>query len=746
MYAELKTRALKLEDELSGLVDRAGAVPGVADDFFKGWKKTCQRIRRQLDDEIVRVAVVGPIKSGKSTVVNAFFKGDYLKRGAGVITSMVTKVRSGERLRATLVLKSWEEVNSDIERAVVMLPSIKLPPEGGRLDIRDHDVRQKLNAAIENLPREYLITKDSRNMSSVLLSNYLAGYDDVADLIGENARTLVFEQDRFAMHRDFAGSDRLSVYLKDIRLDIDSVDMDRSIEIADCQGSDSPNPLHLARIQDYLLLTNLTVYVISSRIGIRQADINFLSMIDSMGISDNLVFVVNCDLDEHEDLHGLTALAGRIKEEISLIRPDPEVYVFSALLNLFRALGSGKIGEKDARRLERWELEKEMTAFCDKGWHEFETSLYHNLNSRRCSLLIRNNADRLLLVASGLEQWALANVGMLKEDEQSAAAIFESTKKQKEKLERAGELLKSTLDGFSRKLKKELRAEIDRFFDPRAGDVAPEVTSFIRNYKVELGKYEAGLSMAGFSNTLYMVFQEFRQALDVFMAKSVNPRIMGFIKKLEGRIGEYFGSIAESYDGMVRDAIAEYGNAMKDLGVPVRAYSQGPLKVRDISVVKSNSGIDLPSSVLVMNYTGKIRTEAVMRLGVYSVGKLFKKLLKKPPKREKEWEIKALKDGISRIKSETEKTMLFHFKNYRENIKFQYVFRLVDAVSESFYNTVLDRFRAYSADISSIREAVSERRIDKEQAASLLNDIASEALRCREEIARLKQDVVLAVD
>ena len=90
--------------------------------------------------------------------------------------------------------------------------------------------------------------------------------------------------------------------------------------------------------------------------------------------------------------------------------------------------------------------------------------------------------------------------------------------------------------------------------------------------------------------------------------------------------------------------------------------------------------------------------------------------------------------------------MLFHFKNYRENIKFQYVFRLVDAVSESFYNTVLDRFRAYSADISSIREAVSERRIDKEQAASLLNDIASEALRCREEIARLKQDVVLAVD
>ena len=68
------------------------------------------------------MAVVGPIKSGKSTFLNSLLKGDFLKRGAGVVTSIVTRVRSGERLKATLYYKSWEEVNEDMEQALVLFP------------------------------------------------------------------------------------------------------------------------------------------------------------------------------------------------------------------------------------------------------------------------------------------------------------------------------------------------------------------------------------------------------------------------------------------------------------------------------------------------------------------------------------------------------------------------------------------------------------------------------------------------
>ncbi|RLC10893.1 MAG: hypothetical protein DRH43_05365, partial [Deltaproteobacteria bacterium] len=56
--------------------------PGLSS--LEGWKSTTTRIERQLGEETIRIAVVGSIKSGKSTLVNAIFGGDYLKRGAGV--------------------------------------------------------------------------------------------------------------------------------------------------------------------------------------------------------------------------------------------------------------------------------------------------------------------------------------------------------------------------------------------------------------------------------------------------------------------------------------------------------------------------------------------------------------------------------------------------------------------------------------------------------------------------------------
>lgn len=745
-YAALKEELRQLDSALLDRIVGAGAMPGIGAGVFEAWQTTCRTILRQLDEDIVRVAVVGPIKSGKSTVVNSIFRGDYLKRGAGVVTSMVTKVRSGQKLRARLVFKTWEKINSDIERAVVMLPTMRIASDGTGLDIRDEATRKALALALDSLPREYVIARDSRNINSVLLTNYLAGYDEVAAIIGTDTATRTFEQDQFARHRDFAGDDRLAVYLEDIQLDIDSVEMDPTIEIADCQGSDSPNPLHLVRIQDYLMLTNLIVYVISSRTGMRQADINFLSIIDRMGISDSLIFVVNCDLDEHETLDSLTTLVARIRNEISLIKADPEVHVFSGLLNLFRSQGADRLGEKDARRLVIWQMEDSLVRFSDDGTRSFEDSLYHKLNRQRYALLLKNHVQRLSLVASGLSQWASANLSLLKEDDQSAAAIFEGTRRHRDKLDRAGALLKSTLDGSARKLKNELKTDVDRFFDARSGGILPELTAFIRNYRVDLDKYAPSLATVGFSGILYMIFQEFKQTLDAFMAESINPKAMGFIRKQEQKIADYFEQIAESYDGMARDAIAEYKRAMKDMGIPTQAVDHGSIKARDMSLVKAQDQVHLPPSVFVMNYTGTIRTEAVVRLGVYSAGKFIKKLFKKPVATEKEGELRALKDGMVRIQRETEKSILFHFKSYRENIKFQYVLKLVDAVSDGFYNAVLDRFRAYSADISSIREAVVEKRVDKEQLSGFLERLLAATSDAGRKIADLSGEIASAAD
>ena len=135
-YETLKRQITRISDDTAQLIDEAEKITERVDEGFSQWKTTCQIISEQISEEIMRVAVVGAIKSGKSTFVNTLFGGDYLKRGAGVVTSIVTRVRTGSRLRATLYLKNWDEVNQDIDQAAMLLPARNRSGEPHPADIR----------------------------------------------------------------------------------------------------------------------------------------------------------------------------------------------------------------------------------------------------------------------------------------------------------------------------------------------------------------------------------------------------------------------------------------------------------------------------------------------------------------------------------------------------------------------------------------------------------------------------------
>ena len=296
-YGSQKSGILHINAEVNSLFSTAKSIPGLADYSFGDWEKTCAALPGQLEEETIRVAVVGPIKSGKSTFLNCLLKGDFLKRGAGVVTSIVTRVRSGDRVRATLYYKSWAEVNQDMQQALVLFPSANWRSGEGPFDIRRERERSELQHALNALNEDQRISDDARNRNMVLLSCYLKGYDTVRRFLTDHQATQHYEAERFIEHWKFSGNESLAVYVKDIQLDIDTGGLGSNIEIADCQGSDSSNPLHLAMIQDYLRLAHLLIYVISSRTGLRRADIKFLSMIKKMGILDNILFVLNSDFN-----------------------------------------------------------------------------------------------------------------------------------------------------------------------------------------------------------------------------------------------------------------------------------------------------------------------------------------------------------------------------------------------------------------------------------------------------------------
>jgi GTPase SAR1 family protein len=739
LYSSLKEELLQLNQDILFLLNSAKKIPGMSDDSFIKWERTCSDIYRQISEEIVRVAVVGAIKSGKSTFVNSLLNGDYLKRGAGVVTSIVTKIQKGQKLSAKLFLKSWDEVNSELQQALVLFPSFKWPSENKSIDIRQNKDRMELQKALDSLSSEYLFTNDARNINSVLITLYLKGYDRVKDMISSENKVKNYGPDQFFKHMDFVGDDSMAVFLKDMQLEIVDSSLESNIQIADCQGSDSPNPLHLAMIQDYLLRTHLIVYVISSRTGLRRADIRFLSMIRKMGIMENIIFVINCDFSEHDSLEEFSGLLQKIKNEIALIKSDPEVYAFSALYHLFKSQ-KNRLPEKDEDRLGHWEKEGSLIEFSGRQFEAFNASLHKKLTSEKYFLLLKNHLERMSVVGSGFKGWIGVSRDLLSRDSNSAAEINEKVKQHQIRITQLESVIKNTLDGAVEKLKKDLKKDVDRFFDTRDGDVINRIIDYIHGYSVTYESNGDQLRSTGFTNTLYYIFQEFKQGLDTFMTESINPEIIRFIKELEKKTEEHMMLIGKPYDGLIQEAIAEYNDTMQNYGICLGEDARS-LEIPDISTIKNISELWLPPAGATLHYSTKIKTEAIMRLGFYRVVGLIRKAIRRSSRDKTHESFSALKDGVKRMKRETEKSIISHFKDYRENIKYQYVFKLVDAVSKALFEALLDRFQTYVTDLSKLVEGIEGHKEGKDGAAGSLEEMESVSTNIQERIQQIRKKI-----
>jgi len=731
-YSKLKNEVLKINQDVSALFSAAKNIPGMADYSFGEWEKTCEHLPGQLAENTIRVAIVGTIKSGKSTFLNSIFKGEYVKRGAGVITSIVTRVRNARRLKAKLYFKSWDEVNAEMEQALVLFPSTDWLPEDGRFDIRQEKDREKLQQALGDLSQEQLITRSTRNLNNVLLTSYLKGYDTVNSFISPETGVQLYQGDRFYDHKAYVGNEALAVYLKDVLLEINSDNVQSNIEIADCQGSDSSNPLHLAMIQDYLLLTHLIVYVVSSRTGLRQADIRFLSMIKKMGIMDNIVFVVNCDFSEHDSIDDLQGLVDRIREEIAMLKPDPDVYYFSALFNLFSSL-EDELSDKDRLRYEYWKADGQLTELSNSNSDRFEAVFYERLTRKRYTLLLANHIERLGVILFGIVDWIGLNRDVLTNDADTVAGILKKIKNHQKRLDQIQSSIKKTLSGAVPEIRKELQQDVHRFFDAQSGPVANYLRNFIRAYTPASEKYQSNPGEVDFSQSLYLLFQDFKQGLDAHITEVVNPEVLRFVRDREKRIEAYFEALIVPFAAMIEDTYGEFNgilgrNPTSPEGAKRPAKSASEMK----SIVKTG-GVRPPPLVTALHYSAKLRTEAVVRLGFYRALSNVKTLFRKSAARKGKQALKALNDAARRMKRDTEKLMVFNLKDYRENLKFRFLFKLVDAISEGFAQAVLDRFQAYFSDLAVTIEGIGRSQEDKAKAMKILDDMdqACQALSTR---------------
>ncbi len=739
-YHKNREAILKVNQETAALIQQAETILGNSAAVFDQWKKSNANIAKNLTDHVMRIAVVGAIKSGKSTLVNALLQDDHLKRGAGVVTSIVTRIRRGSKLRARLFFKSWDEINAEIEQALVLFPSEQWQREDQRFDIRRSKDRSDLSEGLKALDAELHTTIDGLNANSVLLTSYLKGYDQVQEMVGAESTIEEFEADRFSDHRAFAGDDKLAVYLKDIQLDITGQALNTNIELADCQGSDSPNPLHMAMIQDYLLKAHLVVYVVSSRTGLRQADVRFLSIIKQMGIADNMLFVINCDISEHEALSDLNALVQKISEELALILPNACLFVFSALYHLFDTC-QATLTPRDGARFAQWELSKDLVEYSDAQVLRLKETLGRKLTQERSALMLQNQIERIGIIQAGLLNWIKLNQHLLQRNAGEAQAMADRIQSHQGYMLQVQSMIRGTLDGGVQRINKDLKKEIDRFFDRFSGPVLNQALGFVRNYAVDLNKHREHVLSSGFTQVLYLVFQEFKQAVDTHMAEKINPEIMGFISRLESHLKDYLHSVVEPYEAMVRDAVNQYEEALAQFELDRIPGQCAFDTIPDLESIKQSIGLSLPPAAATMRYSANIKTDAVIRLGFYALARLVRKALKKPMGIKGDEELKALKDGIRRMKRETERSILEHFRDYQENIKFQYMLRLVDAAASRLFEALTEHFRIYVSDLKELIDSMSSERSDKEHVAEALGAIEAAVGAMQFQVESMRRDV-----
>lgn len=677
-----------LVSDTISVIDSLSAVSNHSDKSLVESKQLCSKIPSHINEGILRVAVVGVIKSGKSTFINAMSGRELVQRGAGVVTSITTRIRKGKKNRAIIHLKSWDDINREIESCLEMFPGRGDSPA---FDIRRTQDRQQLRRIFDTIISEFPITSQGLRPEALVVRNALDGYKHCLDVIGSDEQTISFDAKSFNSHKQFTADPAKAFYVKDVCLEVYGKTIHPNVEIADCQGADSTDPAVLEKIFSYLEAANLIVYCISSRTGLRHSDMVFLKRIKRLGLMENILFIFNCDLSEHENLNNLKMIRDKTIQELKLLVPDVRIFSFSALYTLFDALGK-TLSSKNKRRLGLWQEDMEMTAFCTKEYTRFLEGFNLLFEASRFNLFYANHIERLKIVTHILEE----KIKLLFDVFSAGLLDQEKARKRLADLEGNARRLRIIVDnsvmGAVSALRREIESNLKNAFLKDTENINKLVTEFIRQAKIDSQPYRAGVDATGFKQILYMMFQDFKRELDLFILEQVTPELKQLVRTQEERIESYFKSLLDSYR-IDYVTMAAPGDREDDrFSLEMIKEEEEYSRAADLENIKKILGLHLPDQIFSPEYTRAMQANAVTDFSLHSLVLFVSAMMDKHVRFSF---TPGLDKAAGKIKKKTLTTMQRQIKAYHSSLKQDYFFPLIDAVTRDFKDKILQRFTMY---------------------------------------------------
>ena len=663
-------RLEELAREWTGLFPQA-AVQG------QHWQKVLSQVQAHVAEDTCRLAVVGAVKSGKSTMINALVGQDLLRRGAGILTAMVTRVQPGPESQAVLRFKGWDEINGEIRRALGLLPNPRLVDRAEPLDLKAAPDRELLAQVLAEAREADLWSGGSLDQNYLLLKSYLEGYDLLKGLMPASGELPLTGPD-LARHRDLVTREATAVYLKDVLLTIPFPWPATGVELGDCQGSDSPFPQHLAQVLAYLLKSDLVLYVVSSRVGLRQADFQFLAELKRMGLIPHILPLLNLDLGEHSSYAEVVKIRDRVARELSSWQPDPRIYAFSALkLLLDRRQARGEsLDSREAAVLKMWALDPESAAFSEAEAARFEADLKTTLDDLRTRRLAGGSLAQVKMVARGLREQLELTGDLLTRGLSAIQELETRLAARRQPLHATMATVSQSLEGAGHRLKKTLRSRVDSLLDHHSGRVGQDLSEFIRNFTPDWDQLAPPSVVPAFRPVLYQLFQEFAKALAHRVTAEVNITLVEFIREQEEWLRQELARLWQPLFLTLEEALALYYREIADLGLAAAAPTL------EASAVARPQGLELPLLSLEVVPDWRFAREVWVASGLGVLGRAWDAIKRRlklagevDPRRQL---LRDLERALAALKTWLGSELDGQLLNYREGLKFQYFFPLVD--------------------------------------------------------------------
>jgi len=517
---------------------------------LKAWQQALDTMEGRLREHIVRLAVIGTIKSGKSSLINAFLKQDLLKRGAGILTAIITRIRYGPSPCARIRFKSWTAIQEEVQNAFAILAQAADHAMNRTLEFRKPEDREFLRHFLEEHSIHFSEHYESLNQERILLQSFLQGYNTIHEYLEETESFLLLEAKELGRHQEFVSREEYAVYMQDIQLDVPAAIVSH-LEIADCQGSDSPNPHHFAMVQKYLAQCSMVLYVVSSRTGIRQADLVLLKTLQQLELLHCTVFVSNLDLNEHESLEDAQRVLRQSESDLKQWVAHPQIFAVSALFQLFSESSAPRSPRVNSQ-LQLWETVPALIHYHRQQWYILEQTLTRYMVQQASELLRSSERSHWHYLIQKILEF-MDNIRTTNQtDYQQLQQFQKGTIKHREALRQASYSLQITLEGALEQVKQQLSTDIDQLFNGEHSPIVLPLYQFIQTYELPL---TLTASTDAFSIQIAVFYKTLQRQLVSFVTEELNAPLIRNLKALQQHYLKHLQKVCSPFFNLLQETL-----------------------------------------------------------------------------------------------------------------------------------------------------------------------------------------------